>query len=250
MSEALESAQRFAGLARAYDRYRPRYPAAAIAAVLADLRDPVDVADIGAGTGISSRALARAGARVVAIEPNAEMRALAEARGVDVRDGRADATGLDDGCADVVSAFQAFHWFTNRTTLAEFDRLLRPGGRIALVWNEPELRGDPFTAEFRDVEVRFAMPGRLAGANFHDDALVALLHDGGFARVRRLHFANVQRLDRDGLRGRACSTSYAPRTQPAFGDLVAALDALHERFADNSGHVELIYRTDVILGDR
>ncbi len=190
MSGAIDTAERFTGLAEAYDRYRPRYPVAAIAAVLADGPVPSDVVDVGAGTGISTRALARAGARTIAIEPNAEMRAVALAHGLDARDGRADRTGLPDACADVVAAFQAFHWFTNAEAIAEFERLARPGGRVALVWNERDTRNDPFTAAVREIERRFAEDGKLAGGDFHDDSLETLLRAGGFPRVRRLQFKN------------------------------------------------------------
>ena len=250
MSESIESAERFTGLAEGYDRYRPRYPAIAVATILADMRVPADVVDIGAGTGISSRALAATGARVIAIEPNEEMRSVASASGVDARDGRADATGLPDDSADVVCAFQAFHWFTEAVTVVEFARLLRPGGRIALVWNERDTRGDALTAGVRSVEKKFGDTEKLAGADFYNDALVTLLADGGFSRVRRLQFDNEQRLDRDGLLGRVFSTSFAPRSGPRVAATIEALDDLHARFCDNSGHVTMVYRTTVIIGER
>ncbi len=250
MSDAIETAERFTGLAEAYDRYRPRYPSAAIAAVLADLPVPADVVDVGAGTGISTRALVDAGARTIAIEPNAEMRAVALAHGLDAREGSADRTRLPDASADVVAVFQAFHWFTNAAAIAEFARLMRPGGRLALVWNERDTRGDPFTAKVREIERRYAEDGKLAGGDFYDDALATLLGEGGFPRVRRLQFGNDQRLDRDGLRGRIFSTTYMSRTGSRLHDIVAALDELYDRYADRSGHVTLVYRTDVIIGER
>ncbi|MBD5635763.1 MAG: class I SAM-dependent methyltransferase, partial [Candidatus Eremiobacteraeota bacterium] len=127
---------RFFGLAERYDRFRPDYPPAAIEAILAGLPSGAVVADIGAGTGISTRALSAAGARAIAIEPNDEMRAFACASGVDARAGSAENTGLATGSVDVVGCFQAFHWFANAAPLAEFVRILRPGGRLAIVWNE------------------------------------------------------------------------------------------------------------------
>ena len=77
----LSPTTRFSGRAADYVRHRPGYPAAAIAAVLRGLGDPVRLvaADVGAGTGISSRLLAERGVRVLAIEPNAEMRAATRA---------------------------------------------------------------------------------------------------------------------------------------------------------------------------
>jgi len=248
MNDALATTELFTGLAKLYDRYRPSYPPAAIDAILGDLPPSPDVVDIGAGTGISSRALAAGGAHVLAIEPNADMRAVARTHGIDARDGRAESTGLLSKSADAVVAFQAFHWFTNSAAVLEFARVLRPRGRIALVWNERDTRNDPFTSETRAIDRRFApAAGRLAGADFFDDTLASLLRDGGYGRVRQLHFTNAQRLDRDGLIGRTLSASYAPREESAMRELTVALDDLHERYADRSGHVTLVYRTDVII---
>ncbi len=250
MRDAPATAARFTGLAQVYDRYRPHYPAAALDAVLAGLPPQPEIVDVGAGTGISTRAMAALGARVIAIEPNAEMRGFARAAGLDARDGRADATGLPAACADAVTAFQAFHWFASVATLAEFARLLRPAGRIALVWNERDVRGDALTAAAREIERRFADASQLAGSDFVDETLEPLLRGAGFPRVRTLQFDNAQRLDREGLIGRVRSTSYAPRSGPRLGEMIAALETLHERYADRSGHVTLMYRTDVILGER
>lgn len=246
----VDTADRFSGLAAAYDRFRPRYPTRAIEALLAGLAPDCEVVDIGAGTGISSRALARHGARVIAIEPNDEMRAFAVSRGVDAREGRANGTGLASASADLVTAFQAFHWFTNRDALDEFARILRPGGRLGLVWNERDAQTDPFTREVRAIERRYPGDAPIAGANFHNDELGMLLREAGFARVRVLQFPNEQRLDRIGLIGRVRSNSYAPRGGPNLEGTMRDLDALIDRFADNSGHVIMHYRTDVFIGER
>lgn len=246
----VDTADRFSGLAAAYDRFRPRYPIRAIKALLAGLAPDCEVVDIGAGTGISSRALARHGARVIAIEPNDEMRAFAVSRGVDAREGRANGTGLASASADLVTALQAFHWFTNRDALDEFARILRPGGRLGLVWNERDAQTDPFTREVRAIERRYPGDAPIAGANFHNDELGMLLREAGFARVRVLQFPNEQRLDRIGLIGRVRSNSYAPRGGPNLEGTIRDLDALVDRFADHSGHVIMHYRTDVFIGER
>jgi len=250
MSEkALASVQRFTGLAAAYDRYRPTYPPAAIAAILEGLPVPATVADVGAGTGISTRALAAAGARAIAIEPNDEMRAVASDHGCDARAGSAEATGLADASADAVACFQAFHWFANERTLREFRRVLRPGGRLALVWNDRDARADPFTREVRALEERLGETAMLAGIAFADASLEPLVRGAGFARFRCLQFHNEQRLDSDGLVGRVRSTSYAPRGGPELVEMERALRALHERFADRSGHATILYRTAVCIGE-
>jgi SAM-dependent methyltransferase len=249
MSDAgeLQSVRRFSGLADVYDRYRPRYPAIAIATVLEGLPVRPATVDVGAGTGISTRALAEAGARVIAIEPNDDMRAFAVASGLDARAGTATATGLRDGCADLVASFQAFHWFANADALREFRRLLRPGGRVALVWNERN-KHDPFSNDFRELEKRFGEAAMLAGINFTDDKLEPLLRDAGFGPVTTHRFPHHQTIDRDELIGRVRSTSYAPRSGPLLDEMIAAREDLHARYTSAEGTVELRYQTEVILG--
>lgn len=133
---ALEGFSREAG---AYERGRPEYPPA-----LHDwLRDAVGVqagarvADVGAGTGKFTRLLAQSGAEVVAIEPVAAMRdTLAAALpGVQALDGSAEALPLEAASLDALLCGQAFHWFASTDALREFHRVLRPGGRLGMVWN-------------------------------------------------------------------------------------------------------------------
>src|SRR5262245_1886611 len=128
---------RFTGLADVYARCRPDYPDEALDFLIrhCGLGAGAVVVDVGSGTGISSRQLARRGLRVIGVEPNDEMRSRAAAEPAPeggpaptYHEGRAEATGLPDGCADAVLAAQAFHWFEPDPTLAEFRRILKPHG--------------------------------------------------------------------------------------------------------------------------
>ena len=235
---------RFSDRAADYVRFRPDYPAAAIAAVLAGLHEPVRAADVGAGTGISARALASRGARVVAIEPNAAMRAAAAPHaGVTWREGAAEATGLPGASLDLVLCAQAFHWFHVRESLAEFARVLVPGGRLALLWNSRD-HADPLTLGYIEAihavggehaaERRFSGPGEL------EDALAI---EPRFALEDRLEFPHAQALDRTGLLGRATSASYVPRGGPELARLAESLAMLHAAHADANGLVHMRYVT-------
>jgi SAM-dependent methyltransferase len=129
--------ERFSGFADLYDAHRPVPPDALgpLLARYAGVARPA-VVDLGSGTGLSSRWASGWAGAVVGIEANDDMRAVAEARpaaGVSYRSAVADATGLEDGWADVVLAVQAMHWMEPNVTLAEVARILRPRGVFAII---------------------------------------------------------------------------------------------------------------------
>jgi SAM-dependent methyltransferase len=136
----------FARAAGAYDRARPEYPAGAIAwaAGRLGLGPASVVVDLAAGTGKLTRGLTDLGFEVVAVEPVDEMRAALERAAPDARAvaGTAEAIPLPDDSADAVTVGQAFHWFDGPRALAEIDRVLRPGGALALFWNRRDM-GSP-----------------------------------------------------------------------------------------------------------
>ena len=241
------SAERFDGVAEAYARYRPSYPADAIAAILDGLPSPADVVDIGAGTGIATRQLVAKGARVIGLEPSDDMRRMARASGLDVRANTAYETGLPDGSADLVTAFQAFHWFCNDAALSEFKRILRRAGRFAAVWNERD-PSDAFAAELSDIDRRHGEQQMIDAFEMPEGGVGTLLRRNGFT-VRELAVRNSHRLDADAAVGRLRSLSFAPREGPALDAYIAETRALVERYRDEQGFVTLQLRTELYLGD-
>jgi SAM-dependent methyltransferase len=202
----MDPTSRFTARADAYAAHRPAYGDDVIDLVLAGLGSAPRVADLGAGTGISSRLLAAHGAEVFAIEPNRAMRERATlARGVTFLDGTAEATTLGDASVAAATAFQAFHWFANDHTLREIRRIVRPGGRAALVLNERDA-SDPFTAAYGDIVRRYAQDD--TEQRRLDSMAVFQRLPGG---VESQELANGQELDREGLLGRTRSTSYLPK---------------------------------------
>ncbi len=246
---------RFTGLADAYARCRPSYPAAAIDLIVSrcGLGAQSLLVDVGSGTGISARLLAARGVPVVGVEPNEEMRRAAEsepgppdAPPPRYRAGRAEATGLPEGSADVVLAAQAFHWFDAGAALREFHRVLKPSGWVALLWNERD-EADPFTAAYGAV-VRSA-PGAEAVEGPRARAGEALRAHPLFHDAARLAFANEQALDEGGLLGRSFSASYAPREPAAAAAFAAALRQVFARF-QQGGRVVVRYETSLYLARR
>jgi SAM-dependent methyltransferase len=141
----------FSRAAAAYEGGRPDYPASAIGWLASRLRLAPGklLVDLGAGTGKLTRQLVPFGARVVAVEPVEEMaQQLRQAvAGVEVLAGTAASTGLPSGAVDAASAGQSFEWFANLESLQEIHRILRPRGRLGLVWN----RLDPRSALWREI---------------------------------------------------------------------------------------------------
>jgi ubiquinone/menaquinone biosynthesis C-methylase UbiE len=128
-------ARSFGAVAATYDRGRPGWPAEAIEWVLGP--EPLDVLDLGAGTGKLTAALLAAGHRVTALEPSAGMREVLAERlpSVAILDGRAEELPLADGSVDAVVAGSAFHWFDREPTLDEIGRVLRGTGIFGLLGN-------------------------------------------------------------------------------------------------------------------
>jgi len=240
---------RFSDRAEDYRRYRPDYPAAALDAILEGLGDPAKLlaADIGAGTGISSRQLAARGVRVFAVEPNAGMRrAASRHERIEWCGGTAEATGLASGSVRLVLCAQSFHWFRAPQALAELHRILGPGGRLALMWNSRD-RTDPLTRGY--AEAIHAVNGEHPVERMpFEPATVAA--GGLFTAPRQTRHPHTQTLDREGLIGRATSASYVPREGEPFVRLVALLAALWECQHDAHGMVAMRYVTKVFLAER
>lgn len=240
----MDSKAVFTGREGAYRRARPGYPQAALRAVIDGLGEPsgLVVADIGAGTGISSRAVADLGPRVLAVEPNESMRRVAEVHPrVEWVDGSAERTGLGEGGADVVLCAQAYHWFDPEVACREFRRVLRPGGRLALVWNDPD-EDDAATGAY----ARIMREGAGVGLLPHE-AAARRPRVVGFGGHRELRFGQVQRLTAVELTERAESTSYFPKDAAGATRVRGLLTGLHRRHADDEGRVGLRYIVRVHL---
>lgn len=239
---------RFSDRAEDYARFRPSYPIAAIAAIVENLGHPAHLvaADLGAGTGISSRMLANLGMHVWAIEPNEAMQQAAEPHPrVTFLTGTAEHTGLLNQSVDLVTCFQAFHWFDPAKTLPEMHRILKHTGRLAVVWNDRD-RNDPFTQGYTQIVQQVS--------NHHpaERRMVAqqpLLNSSEFCNIRYLTFSHQQVLDWHGLMGRANSVSYIPKDPQSQQQLVTALEALYTQWADAQGQVYLAYCTQVFLSE-
>ncbi|MDQ3929373.1 MAG: class I SAM-dependent methyltransferase, partial [Chloroflexota bacterium] len=189
---------------------------------------------------------------VYAIEPNREMRGAAERLlsaypNFRSLDGRAEATTLPAESVDFVTAGQAFHWFDREGARAEFARVLRPGGWVALVWNLRQIGTTPFLRAYEQLLNTYGTD--YADVHFKGDNTEETLHDyyGGDG-PQILTFRNSQQFDFEGLKGRLLSSSYTP--EPGHSNHEPMLRALREIFEAHQvdGKVTFLYDTRLYYG--
>ncbi|MCU0567807.1 MAG: class I SAM-dependent methyltransferase [Oculatellaceae cyanobacterium Prado106] len=243
---------RFSNRADDYAKYRPSYPAAAIDAILQDLplTESRRVADVGAGTGISSRLLGDRNLQVLAIEPNATMREAAQPHAnVEYRASSAEQTGLADASVQLVTCCQAFHWFVPEPTLREFHRILAANGRVALMWNDRDLT-DPFTQEHDQLIQKaserhiYDNPSRKSAQSLATSPL--------FCHYREQRFTWKRPHTAESLIGLALSSSYIPKSGAAHDQLLVDLQGLYDRWVERSteGGVAIAYQTLLYIAEK
>jgi SAM-dependent methyltransferase len=184
-----QHARSFGAVADAYDRGRPTYPADAATWLIGD--SPATVLELGAGTGKLTHQLVALGHEVHASDPDKTMLAILarDLPDVPVSVSGAEEIPSPDASYDVVVVAQAFHWFDHEKALPEIARVLRPGGRLALVWNERDER-IPWVRKL----------GRIIGSQEQGTDPRPVLADSGlFGEVEAESFKQWQGVDRESI---------------------------------------------------
>lgn len=241
--------ERFSNRVANYVKYRPDYPPQVLEIFKSEMNLNADsvIADIGAGTGISARIFLENGNQVFAVEPNAAMREAAreflrEFPQLNLIDATAEQTRLPDESLDFVVAAQAFHWFDMEKARAEFKRILRSDGFVALIWNERQLDTTEFLRAYEKFLFKY---GKDYAEVRHEKVDEKFLADFFQISFRRAVFANAQTLDFEGLRGRMLSSSYMPpENDPVFPAMNEELQSLFAKYAEN-GKIQISYDTNV-----
>jgi len=225
-------ARSFGSVADSYDRGRPSYPEAAVSWLTGER--PATVLELGAGTGLLTARLLERGHDVLATDPDEEMLARLSARLPDVRTAVAAAEDLPvaDRSVDVVVCAQAFHWFDPDKALPEIARVLRPGGRLALVWNQPDLT-IPWVRRL----------SRLIGdQEQRDDLAEPVVMSPHFGFVEEASFRHWQRLDRVSVVDLARSRSnIATLEEPEREAKLAEVLAFYDDFGRGMDGMQLPY---------
>jgi ubiquinone/menaquinone biosynthesis C-methylase UbiE len=243
---------RFSSRAENYAKYRPGYPPGVLDILKSEcgLTKGSVVADVGSGTGILAEILLKNGNLVFGVEPNEAMRVLAEdllksyKQFVSV-EGSAETTGLANETVDFITAAQAFHWFDRAATKREFQRILRPGGWVVLVWNERRLESTPFLRAYEGLLLNYGVDYQEVR---HENVAGKLAEFFAPDAFKLVNLDNFQHFDLAALQGRVGSASYTP--EPGHPNFAAMASELEEIFNAHSedGIVTFEYDTRVYYG--
>ena len=240
-------ARGFTDVADDYERGRPGYSREVVDALRRALEPPdgARVADIGAGTGKLTRALAAGGFDVVAVEPLAGLRdrLRAELPGIEALDGTAEALPLAAASVDAVVCADAFDWFDGPLAVTELARVVRPGGGLALLWN---LEGEWDDPPPWQPELRALVEGiRPEHPSFTgDQGRGAVVDSPAFGELALTEVRRVHETDPERLLAQIASMSYVGGLPPARrDDVLRRAEAILDRHG--AGEVAVPLRTTI-----
>jgi SAM-dependent methyltransferase len=249
-----DSTKRFSDRVDNYVKYRPGYPPRVLdyLATACGLSPQSVIADVGAGTGIFTKLLLDEGYNVFAVEPNrpmldAAVGQLGGNRKFIAIEGTAEATTLANASVDLITCAQAFHWFNNKNTKAEFRRILKPGGKAALIWNNRITEADSFLIAYDKLLKSESVDyNKVNHQNINDIDFKAFFKNGEYTVTK---YPNAQIFDEAGLIGRALSSSYVPTPgTPESDKFLALLKAIFNKY-NVDGKVVFKYETEIYLGE-
>lgn len=248
-----DSTSRFSGRVESYRLHRPGYPAAVVDLLAREcgLGERSLIADIAAGTGLLAEIFLARGFRVIAVEPNRQMREAcaaltSQSPHLKCIDGSAEASGLADQSVDLITVGQAMHWFDLERARREFVRVLRPGGWCAVLYNNRRMTGDAFHEGYEEILMEFGSDYEtVKHSHMTEDALAAFFAPN---KMRSVSFRNSQPLTLEGVMGRILSSSYMPQPgQPRYEEMSREAADLFSQNQVN-GRVRMEYDCVVCYG--
>ncbi len=249
----MNTTERFSNRVANYVKYRPGYPVTLteLLRVAGVWNETMKIADVGSGTGISSVIFLEKGNEVFGIEPNKEMREAADVflenqKQFHSLDATAEHTGLKDHSIDLIIAGQAFHWFDVEKTKIEFQRILKPGGNVVLIWNDRRTESTDFLKSYEDLLKMFGTDYlKVNHKNVDEKIFDPFFGEGNW---KTFSIDNFQDFDFAGLKGRLFSSSYVPAEDHADSAfMINVLKKIFTRYQEN-GTVRFEYDTKVFYG--
>lgn len=248
-----DNTKKFSGIAREYTQSRPGYAEKLLDCLFENYGFSASsvVADVGSGTGKLAKQLLEKGCFVIGVEPNANMRGIAENElcrfdNFKSAAGTAENTTLPDGSVDFVTVAQAFHWFDGARFKKECQRILKTGGKVCLIWNVRTENAD-INRHLYDIYAKYCpdFKGFHGGIKTHDERIRSFFDDN----YEYMTFDNPLHFDRDKFIKRSLSSSFSlQKGNVAFEDYVAELNALFDRFAVD-GIAQVANQTVLYVGE-
>ena len=234
----MDNTNKFTGKSSAYASSRPKYAEQFIQYLKnsAGLGLESIVADIGSGTGILSSQLLDIGCTVIAVEPNDDMRNTAEKllggneRFNSVK-GSAENTALEDYSVNYITVGQAFHWFDHKKFKAECKRILKPGGKVILVWNS-RVSSNKMIKENAEICQKYC-PGftGFSGGIKNMDSAVSNFFE---TKYEKKVYQNDLKFTNEKFIQRLKSASYMiPEDSPNYEAYISALENLFDKYQKN-----------------
>ena len=210
----MDNTKRFSDRVDNYDKYRPSYTNEAISYIFNEfnLTNESVIADIGSGTGIFTEKIIPNSYLVYGVEPNTEMRSIAELKLGKYRsfksiNGTSDKTTIDANSIDAITVAQAFHWFDIESTKKEFMRILKKDSFVFLIWNK-RLINTPFLEAYEEILFDKIPEYKVVNhKNISEEIIKKILEKDYSKRT----FNNNQKFNLDGVLGRLSSSSYTPK---------------------------------------
>ena len=212
MSSRQNNSDHFSGFADIYENARPKVPKYPVDVICRYLgKNPQLVVDMGCGTGLSSEIWQGISNKIIGIEPNDDMRGIAEKKSnsnMSFIKGFSDSTGLDDECADAVICSQSFHWMEPESTLKEVDRILKKGGVFAAIdcdWPpaaalEAEKAYVLLYGRIKEIEAEVPEVRDSFVRYSKDKHLENIIQSGYFTYARELLFSNTESCTKERFR--------------------------------------------------
>ncbi|HFK1456349.1 TPA: class I SAM-dependent methyltransferase [Bacillus cereus] len=235
----MKTTENFTDKADIYAKYRPSYPNEYIEYLLSanELNENQIVADIGSGTGIFSRQLLESGLHVIGVEPNDDMRKMAEQslkqypRFQSIK-ATAENTTLKENSVDLVTVAQAFHWFDKEAFKIECQRILKQKANVALVWNSRDVTS-PIIKENAEIFQKTCptFKGFSGGIDETPEVFNSFFKDGEYEFKE---YQNDLLFNYESFLGRNLSASYAPKeNDEEYKNFVSLLSELFEKYSKN-----------------